>query len=40
MLDPSLYVAVMSVCEKIGSGEAAAAVREDMERMGWIMGVE
>ena len=35
--DPSIYTAVMSVCEKIGSGEAAIAVREDMEGQRWSM---
>lgn len=35
--DPSVYTAVMSLCEKIASGEAAMAVRDDIERRGWKM---
>ena len=38
--DPSIYTAVMSMCEKIGSGEAAKAVREDMDRQGWTMNTK
>ena len=35
-----MYTVVMSVCDKIGSGEAAIAVKEDIDRMGWKMDME
>lgn len=38
--DPSIYTVVMSMCEKIGSGEAAKAVREDMDRQGLTMNTK
>ena len=30
-------MAAMSLCEKIGSGMAAKAVKENIERRGWTM---
>ena len=41
MEDPSgIYTVVMSMCEKLGSGEAARTVREDMDRQGWTMNAK
>ena len=41
MEDPSsVYTVVMSMCDKLSSGEAARAVREDMDRQGWTMNAK
>lgn len=36
-LNPDLYSVVMAMCERLGSGEAAIAVRKDMTDQGWTM---
>ena len=41
MEDPSsIYMVVMSMCDKLSSGEAAKAVRKDMDSQGWTMNAK